>query len=63
MITIASNAEGRRIPHEFFGLSTDEKPKGIIDGGIKITNGSVFVEIDTKKIYMFDEENQIWYEQ
>lgn len=59
MITIASNTSGMRVPHEFFGLSKDEKPVGEVNG-IKITNGSVFVEIDTKKVYMFDEENQTW---
>lgn len=62
MITIASDITGRRIPHEFFGLSKDEKPTGEVNG-IKVTNGSVFIEIDTKKIYMFDEENQKWIEQ
>ena len=62
MITIASNAHGKRVPHEFFGLSKDEKPIGKING-MKVTNGSVFIEMDTKKIYMFDEENQTWIEQ
>lgn len=62
MVTNASNVEGKRTPHEFFGLSTDEKPVDKVDG-IKVTNGSMFIEMDTKKIYLFDEENQIWYEQ
>lgn len=62
MITIASNIKGRKIPHEFFGLSKDEKPVDKING-VKVNNGSVFVEIDTGKIFMFDEENQIWLEQ
>lgn len=62
MITCASNVEGKRSPQEFFGLSKDEKPIGEVNG-IKVTNGSVFIEIDTKKIYMFDEENQLWIEQ
>ena len=62
MITIASDVRGKKVPHEFFGLSKDEKP---IDkyNGVKVTNGSVFTEIDTKKIYMFDEEKQAWIEQ
>lgn len=62
MITIASNVRGRKVPHEFFGLSTDEKPIDKING-VKINNGSVFIEIDTKKVYMFDEQNKVWIEQ
>lgn len=61
MITIASDASEKRVPHEFFGLSKDEKPIGEVNG-VRITNGSIFIEIDTKKIYMFDEENQTWIE-
>lgn len=37
-------------------LSTDEKP---IEN---IGNGSTLLEMDTGKIFMFDEENQIWKE-
>lgn len=38
--------------HEYRGLSTDEKP-------IKyVGNGSVFFEMDTLKLYMFDFQNQ-----
>ena len=62
MITIASDVDGKKVPHDFFGLSKDEKPIGK-HNGVKIINGSVFIEIDTKKIYMFDEENQAWIEQ
>ena len=62
MITIASNIDGMRAPHEFFGLAKDEKPTGVVNGA-KVTNGSVFREIDTGPVYMFDEENQIWFEQ
>lgn len=42
---------------EIMGLSADEKP--IKD----IPNGSAFYEIDTQKLYMFDEENKQWIEQ
>ena len=42
--------------YEFRGLSTDEKP---ID---RVGNGSVFIEIDTGKVFMFDEENKEWKE-
>ena len=62
MITIATNMDGQRIPHEFYGLSTDEKPVATVNG-CRITNGSVFIEMDTKKVYMFDEENEQWLEQ
>ena len=37
-------------------LSTDEKP---VDN---IGNGSVLLEMDTGKVYLFDEENSIWKE-
>lgn len=42
---------------EFHGLSTDAKP---ID---KVENGSVFYEIDTAHIYLFDKENLSWIKQ
>lgn len=42
---------------ELKGLSTDEKP--IED----IPNGSSFYEMDTKKVFMFDEQNSRWIEQ
>lgn len=37
-------------------LSTDAKP---VDG---ILNGSTLIELDTGKVYMFDEENGEWRE-
>ena len=39
----------------FIGLSTDNKP-------LDQKNGASYEEIDTGKIYRFDEENKIWYE-
>lgn len=39
----------------YFCNSTDTKPNGCV-------NGSVLYELDTKKYYMFDEENSLWYE-
>lgn len=41
---------------EYFGLSTDIKPVENYIG-----NGSIFIEVDTNNIFMFDEENKIWY--
>ena len=38
------------------GLSTDQKP---VDN---IPNGSMFIEMDTSKIYFFDSQNQQWLE-
>lgn len=42
---------------DFFGLSTDTKPT---EG---IHNTSTFYEMDTKKLFMFDEEHGVWLEQ
>lgn len=39
----------------FYGLSTETKP-----GNAK--NGSIFIEIDTGKAYMFSADNSQWYE-
>ena len=41
---------------EAFGLSTDSKPtSGII-------TGSTFVEVDTAKVYLFNESSSAWVE-
>lgn len=45
---------------ELSGLSTDEKPTEL--GSTKIENGSVFIEIDTGKISLYDAENEQWEE-
>lgn len=45
---------------ELRGLSTDTKPTTL--GGKTIENGSVFIEIDTGKMYMYDLENEQWKE-
>ena len=42
-------------PHDLYGLFTDTKPTDV-------PNGSVFVEMDTSTIYVFDEENTTWVE-
>lgn len=41
---------------EAAGLSTDEKPTE------NIATGSSFIEVDTGKVYMYDEESGTWYE-
>lgn len=69
MITISKNEKtkivgnDRYILVELRGLSTDIKPT-IYDEEIDsyIDNGSIFIEIDTGKIYFFDFENQEWKE-
>lgn len=45
---------------ELRGLSRDDKPTEI--NGKTIENGSVFIEIDTGKIYMYNIESQSWSE-
>ena len=45
---------------ELRGLSTDTKPTEINES--QIDNGSIFIEIDTGKIYFYDLENQEWKE-
>lgn len=42
---------------EYYGKSTDTKP---VEG---VKNAEIFYEMDTKKIFMFDEENAVWLEQ
>lgn len=41
----------------FVGLSTDEKPTNEY-----ILNGSLFLEMDTAKVFIFDKENMQWIE-
>lgn len=46
-------------------LSTDVKPIENFEFenvNYKIRNGSTFYEMDTKKAYMYDEENHLWYD-
>ena len=43
----------------FIGLSTDDKPVSSYKGKW-IANGSTFLEIDTKKLSMYDEDSNTW---
>lgn len=43
--------------YEFRGLSTDDKSKIT-----NMTNGSIFFEMDTSKVYMYDAQNEQWRE-
>lgn len=56
MITAQRNASHEGFV-DYVGLSTDTKPT------TGVMNSTVFYEMDTKKKYMFDAENQIWREQ
>lgn len=66
MVTIYKNdnikitEEGEIVSAELRGLSTDTKPTEI--DGKTINNGSVFIEIDTGKIFFYDLENEQWKE-
>lgn len=48
----------------FFGLSTDAKPTtrpSVATGKPEtIRNGSTFYVMDSKKVYMFDQEHETW---
>lgn len=46
---------------ELYGLSTDEKPIEKLEN-IFIGNASTFYEMDTKKSFMYDEENHKWWD-
>lgn len=40
---------------EYRGLSTDTKP-------FNVSNGATFIEMDTKKVFLFDKDNNRWIE-
>jgi hypothetical protein len=47
------------------GLSTDDKPVDTImyqGANYKVVNSSTYYEMDTKKVSIFDEENQMWHD-
>ena len=44
--------------YDFMGLSTDEKPT--LEEFPDMRNGSSYMEIDTKKLYFWDAENEQW---
>lgn len=45
---------------ELRGLSKDDKPTTI--NGEEVGNGSVYIEIDTQKVYFYDADSQTWKE-
>lgn len=54
------STKGNEREVEFRGLSTDTKPTTF--NGKDIANGSVFIEIDTGKLYLFNLDNKTWNE-
>jgi len=55
---VKATEEGQVFYGELRGMSTDTKPTKM--GEKTIGNGSVFVEIDTQKLFFYDETSQTW---
>ena len=56
-VTQGTNMWGRNCCiNEYYGLSTDEKPTDA-------PNASIFYEMDTKALYLFDAQNKAWLKQ
>ncbi len=55
------NYQGAQATYEFFGLSTDTKPRAGDYGNVP--NGAIFFEMDTSKIYLYDLRHDKWLEQ
>ena len=49
-----------RVSVELRGLSTDEKPTQL--GSKAIDNGSVFIELNTGKVFLYDLDSEEWKE-
>jgi hypothetical protein len=54
MITIVKHIGSIKV--ECYGLSTDQKPTDV-------GNASIFYEMDTTDVFMFDEYNKVWLKQ
>lgn len=62
MITMDSTPklkEGGKYEIPLSGLSTDTKPT-VTFRGMGIANASSFMELDTKKLYFYDEDADNW---
>lgn len=59
MITNAAPGTQNNNKISLEGLSTDTKPTETYNGN-PIANGSTFLELDTKTVYYYDEENDTW---
>lgn len=68
MITLNNYGNNaNRMDSFFWGLSTDAKPTKIFNesgsnAGVPIENGSILIEMDTKKVFIYDRENELWRE-
>lgn len=59
MITYTGNSKTEKdYQYDFEGLSTDTKPT--IEDFPSMRNGSSFFEMDTKKLYFYDADNEQW---
>ena len=59
MVTVSSPSQtDGKIKYDLDGLSTDTKPTLTEYPDMK--NGSTYMEMDTKKLYMWDAENEQW---
>ena len=45
---------------DFVGLSTDDKNEILKAANNQLANGTIFFEMDTQDLYMWDKENQVW---
>lgn len=62
MITLNKYADTpNRAWLELYGLSTDIKPIEKF-GSTYIGNASTYYEMDSKKLFIYDEENHQWFE-
>lgn len=68
MITLNNyGSNANRNDSLFWGLSTDIKPINNFsepesNAAVPIENGSIFIEMDTKKVFVYDRENHTWHE-
>lgn len=60
MITaVRTEGTNQKSIFSLYGLSTDQKPTGDIDGTV-IENGSSFFEMDTKSVKFYDADSSAW---
>lgn len=60
VVTLVRRGKEYNVPIiEFYGLSTDEKPK-YDDSGAEIPNGSIFLEMDTLNVFFYDTVQNTW---
>lgn len=60
MVTLAKRGNSYNVPLlELYGFSTDEKPIENFNGN-GIPNGSIFLEMDTLKVFFYNSETKSW---